>query len=137
MPLQGVLADMRRQFQEKQPGYQLFVRGHLLRIFSLLADAACYKREYVDLGADDGFSLAFSAKQILDKTPHRLDRLQLADKLNYSAGHIDRVFLRHYGFTVPAYNRRVCLRKAAQLLRDTSIQVHDICSCLLYTSSCV
>ena len=28
---------------------------------------------------------------------------------------------------VPAYNRRVCLRKAAQLLRDTSIQVHDIC----------
>lgn len=127
LPLQGVLADIRRQFQEKPPGYQLFVRGHLLRIFSLLADAACYKREYVDLGADDGFSLAFSAKQILDKTPHRLDRLQLADELNYSAGHIDRVFLRHYGFTVPAYNRRVCLRKAAQLLRDTSIQVHDIC----------
>ncbi len=117
---------LRREFSDKQPGYQLFVRGWLYRLFRLLFDTDCYRADYVDLGADAGFSLAFSAKQLLDKAKRRMTKQELAERLNYNAEYIDRVFHRHYGCTVPAYTRAVCLRRAAYLLRSTGLCVQDI-----------
>ena len=61
LPLLEVFAEMRGVLEEKMPGYPLFARGYVVRLFALLADSALYRPEYVDLGADEGFSLAFSA----------------------------------------------------------------------------
>lgn len=127
LPLLLILNDLRDALAQKRPGYQLFVRGHLLRMFALLADPSLYRPEYIDLGADGGFSLAHSAKQLIDKTPGRISRQELAGRLNYSAAQIDRTFRRHYGCTVSAYSRQACLRRAAGLLRQTSLCVHEIC----------
>lgn len=126
-PLYGIMADIRREFEDKKPGYQLFVRGHIYRLLSVLADPACYAAEYIDLGADDGFSLAFSARRLLDKTKRRMTKLEIAEKLNYSEEYVNRVFKKHYGYTIPEYNRLVCLRQAAALLCGTSLPVHEIC----------
>lgn len=123
---QALMEALRREFSEKRPGYQLFVRGWLYRLFCLLFDTGRYRADYVDLGADGGFSLAFSAKQILDRAKRRMTKQELAERLNYNADYIDRVFHRHYGYTVPAYTRAVCLRQAAYLLRSTGQCVHDI-----------
>lgn len=124
--LYQAMEDLRREFQEKRPGCQLFVRGHLCRIFSILSDTRFYEARCVNLGADEGYSLALSAKQVLDKCDHRISKQQLAKRLSYSAEHINQVFLHHYGCTIPEYNRRACLRQAAMLLRETSLHVHEI-----------
>lgn len=39
-PLYRIIADIRKEFENKQPGYQLFIRGLLYRIFCNLTDRA-------------------------------------------------------------------------------------------------
>lgn len=125
--LRRVMTEIRGIFTEKMPGYPLFVRGQVCRMFSILSDPQYYETKFVDLGTDESFSLALSAKQVLDKTNYRMSKLQLAEQLNYSAEHINRVFQHHYGCTIPTYNRRICLKRAAELLRETPLPVHEIC----------
>ncbi|MDF2511234.1 MAG: AraC-type DNA-binding protein [Herbinix sp.] len=126
-PLHRIIVDIRKEFEDKQPGYQLFIRGLLYRMFCILTDSECYETEYVDLGSDGGFSLAFSAKQILDKSKRRMTTLEIAERLNYNGEHISRIFKKHYGYTISEYNRLICLRQAATMLCDTSQQIQKIC----------
>ncbi len=133
-PLHGIMGEIRKEFEEKRPGYQLFIRGLIYRLFSILADPSYYRTEYVDLGFDDGFSLAFSAKQILDKNKRKMTKLQIAECLNYSSEHINRVFKRHYGCTIPEYNRLVCIRHAAYMISNTNQHIHEICRKLGFTN---
>lgn len=118
---------MRRELEEKRPGYQLLVRGLLFRFLTILSDSTYYKTEYVDLGADNGFSLAHSAKQLLDKSKRKMTKQEIAEQLNYSEGHINRIFQKHYGQTIPEYNKAVCLRHAAKLLTQSNQHIHSIC----------
>lgn len=67
-PLHGIIEDIRREFENKNPGYQLLIRGLVYRLFHVLSNSDCYQSDYIDVGSDEGFSLAFSAKLLLDKT---------------------------------------------------------------------
>lgn len=132
--LDGIMQALRREFQEKQPGYQLFVRGQLCRLFAFLSDPCCYETKCVSLGSDEGYSLALSAKKILDKSGQRVNKQHLAKHLNYSAEYINQVFQKHYGCTISEYNRRVCLYQAALLLQETILPVHKIIRQLGFTN---
>lgn len=126
-PIEEIIENIRREFENKRPGYQLFIRGLTYQLFSLLADPKHYNTEYINLGSDEGFSLAFSAKQILDKNKRRMTKAQLAERLSYNSEYINRVFKKHYGYTIPEYNRLICMRQAASMLCDTNQRIHDIC----------
>ena len=131
-PFKGIIEDIRKEFVDKRPGYQLFVRGLIYQLFYLLASPEYYQTKYINLGYDEGFSLAFSAKQILDKNPHRITKAQLAESLSYNSEYINRVFKKHYGCSIPDYNREVCMHRAASLLSDTNQRIHDISKKLGY-----
>jgi len=133
-PLYKLLEDIRKEFEDKQPGYQLFIRGLICRLLFILVNPEHYDAEYIDLGSDDGFSLAYSAKQIMDKNKRRMTKQQLAEKLNYNSEHINRVFKKHYGQTIPDYNKLVCMREAALLLCNTNQHIHQICRQLGFTN---
>lgn len=125
--LDDIIKNIRREFEEKHPGFQLVVRGLLFRFFSILSNPKFYKTEYIDLGADNGFALAYSAKRLLDKYKHKITVREISEQLNYSEEHVNRIFKKHYGQTIPEYNRLVCLRQAAYLLSNTHCHVHTIC----------
>lgn len=133
-PLYEIIEEIRKEFENKRPGYQLFIRGLIFRLFSNLVDPEYYEPEYIDLGFDEGFSLAFSAKQILDKNKRRMTKLQLAERLNYNSEYINRVFKKHYGYTIPEYNTKVCMREAASILCNTNQHIHKICQQLGFTN---
>lgn len=126
LPLCKVMEELRREFTDKGPGYPMFVRGQICRLFAILSDDQYYVTEFRNLSTDEGYSLAFAAKQVLDKAEGQMNKQQLSKQLNYSAEHINQMFLRHYGCTVSSYNRKICLRHAANLLQDTSLPVHEI-----------
>lgn len=133
-PLRGIIEAIRREFEGKKPGCQLFIRGLLYRLLSVLANPEYYTAEYIDLGFDEGFSLAFSAKQILNKNKRKMTKTEVAERLNYNGEYINQVFKKHYGCTIPEYNRFICLRQASVLLCGTDIQIHEICKQLGFTN---
>lgn len=133
-PLYEVMAELRKEFEDKKPGYHIFVNGLVYRLFCILSDTAHYQTEHIDMGSDNGFSLAYSAKQILDKYNRRMTKLQIANILSYNSEYINRVFKKHYGYTIPEYNRLVCLGQAAFLLCNTDKHIHEICRQLGFTN---
>ena len=64
----------------------------------------------------------------------QMTKQQLAEKLNYNSEHINRVFKKHYGQTIPDYNKLVCMREAALLLCNTNQHIHQICRQLGFTN---
>jgi AraC-like DNA-binding protein len=132
--LLGLVTDIRKEFEQKKPGYQLFIRGLVYRLFCVLSDPECYEAEYTDLGFDGGFSLALSAKKILDRTKEKITKHDLAERLNYNYEHISRVFVKHYKLTIPAYNKKICMREAASLLSKTTLSISIICKSLGYVN---
>ncbi len=127
VPLRKLIEGIRWEFENKQPGYQHFIRGLMYRLLGLLADAEHYTTSYIDLGADDGFSLAYSVKQILDKSTGKISKVKIAKQLNYNGEYINRVFKRYYGSTIPEYNRSARLHQSAKMLCNTDIPVSEIC----------
>lgn len=63
-----------------------------------------------------------------------MTKLQLAEMLNYNSEHINRVFKKHYGYSIPEYNKMICLKHAAQMLCDTDHHIHKICKQLGFTN---
>lgn len=133
-PLCPIIGDIRRELETKHPGYQLIVRGLLLRLFNVLTHSKDYETQYIDLGADEGFSLAYSAKKILDKHKRKMTKHEIALQLNYNSEHINRVFKKHYGQSIAQYNRTVYLRQAALLLNSTNSHIHLICKQLGFSN---
>lgn len=133
-PIQSILSNIQHEFEDKLPGYHLIIRGYLYRFFGLLADSEYYKTEYIDLNPDKSFSLALSAKQLIDQTAKKMSKSEIASALNYNSEYINHVFKKHYGFTIPEYTRSVCLKRAADLLCSTEENVHEICKKLGFTN---
>jgi AraC-like DNA-binding protein len=125
-PVDEIIKDIRHQFEEKEPGYQFMIRGLLYQFFMILSDPNIYQTEYVDLGSDQGYSLASSAKKILDRNKRKMTNREVADILNYNSQYIDRVFKKYYGLSLTKYNRAVYLRQAAHLLTTTDLYIHKI-----------
>ena len=134
MRLDQNIRSIREEFQEKRPGFQLIVRGLLFRFLSVLANPEFYETKYIDLGADNGFPLAYSAKKILDEHKHKMTVHEISKRLNYSEEHVNRVFKKQYGLTIPEYNKSVCLHHAAFLLKNTDLHVHTICAQLGFSN---
>ncbi|MDR1530617.1 MAG: AraC family ligand binding domain-containing protein [Clostridiales bacterium] len=78
----SVIENIREEFEGKKPGYHFFVRGLLYRFFCTITNSKLYSIEYIDLGMDEGFSLAFSAKQIIDKNLRRTSKDEIAQNCN-------------------------------------------------------
>lgn len=133
-PLLNILEEMRKEFQNKSPGYQLFIRGLVCRFLWVLADTTYYQTDYIDLGLDDGFSLALSTKQILETMKRRVSKTELSERLNYNPEYINRVFKKHYGQTISEYSRSLNMQQAASLLCQTDIAIHKLCKQLGYTN---
>ncbi len=133
-PVFDIIGLIRREFEHKQPGYYFFIYGFIYRLMNILADSQYYQTEYTDLGADDGFSLAFSAKQILDKHKRKMTKMEVGERLNYNAEYINKVFKKHYGCTIPSYNQSVYLQQAVFLLCNTDLHIHRICKMIGFSN---
>lgn len=130
----NLIQAMIEEFDNRCPGYQLIIRGLLYRLLSLLGNSSYYSPNYTDLGYDDGYSLAFSTKQLLDKHKRKVTTNEISKSLNYNAEYINTVFKKHYGLTISKYNKQVCLKQAAYLLQTTHLQIHLICKQLGFSN---
>ncbi|MDK2868497.1 MAG: hypothetical protein PWP38_2812 [Clostridiales bacterium] len=125
--LYELVEGIRREFESKQPGYQHFIRGQIYRLLCLIADAEHYTTQYIDLGTDDGFSLAHSAKQLLDQAFGKITKVEIGNRLNYNGEYINKVFKHHYGKTIPEYSRSLRLSRSVDMLCSTDMPISEIC----------
>ena len=127
-----IIQEIKDEFSYKRPGYKLVIDGLLLRFLHIITDEELYCAEYIDLGADNGFALAQSAKAILDKTKCKMTLKELSAKLDYNEAYISRVFKQHYGYSISKYNQQICLEQAEFLLRSTQKSIQQICTAVGY-----
>lgn len=130
----SIIEQMQSQFENRLPGYQLFIRGLLFQLFATIANPDYYQTKYFDAGTNDGYSLALSAKKILDKNKKRITKDDLAKQLNYNGEYISRVFKKHYQLSITEYNKMICLKEATTLLVGTNLHIHLILKQLGFTN---
>ncbi|MBS4534892.1 helix-turn-helix transcriptional regulator [Clostridium sp. D2Q-14] len=123
-----LIDNIRIEFEKKQPGYQLIIQGLLCRYFHILFDELYYDIDYVDLNSDNGHSLASSAKQLIDRDAMYYQKDILSNLLNYNGDYINRIFKKHYGYSLSEYSRIVRLQNVAHTLISTNLSIHEICS---------
>lgn len=126
-PLTHLIDNMKSELEMKQPGYHLIVKGFFTRLLGLLCEENFYDTKYIDLHHDNGFSIALSAKQLIDKSYGCLTMQQLSDTLNYNGSYINRKFKQHYKYSISEYSRLTRIKKSAELLMTTQLSVHEIC----------
>jgi AraC-like DNA-binding protein len=133
-PIGKILKAIQKEFIEKAPGYQVFIRALLYRFFHLLFKENYYETTYVDLGNNNDYALAYAIKQYLEKNRRKLTTHEVSARMNYSENYLNRVFKKHFGYTVNAYNKVVCLRQAAHLLASTKTTIQKIISDIGFAS---
>lgn len=123
---------IRQEMQEKQAGYELFIKGWLNRLFALLGDGEQYCFEHKNLGL-------LSEKNITDEVIHyintknaKVTREEIASALSYNGDYINRVFKKQTGKSILDYCHTVCMEEAARLLSTTDLDIQHIVKQLGY-----
>lgn len=130
----NLIQTIKEEFLQNMPGSKYLVRGLVYRLISLFTVSGSYNVHYYDMRAEDKFSLANSAKQILDKNKCRTTLFELEKKLQYSGAYINRLFTEKYCCSITEYNQNVCLQHMAKLLITTNNTVEEICHIIGFTN---
>lgn len=134
MPVISLIKTIKEEFLENMPGSRYLVRGLVYRLISIFTVSQSYNVYYHDMRAEDKFSLADSAKQILDKNRCRTTLFELEKTLQYSGSYINRLFTQKYYCSITEYNQNVCLQYMAKLLLTTNNTIDEICHIIGFTN---
>lgn len=134
MSVLSLIKTIKEEFLESMPGSRYLVRGLVYRLISIFTMSQSYDVYYQDMRAEDKFSLANSAKQILDKNKHRTTLFELEKTLQYSGAYINRLFTEKYLCSVTEYNQNVCLQHMTKLLLTTDNTIDEICHIIGFTN---
>lgn len=125
---------LKEEFLGNMPGSRYFVRGLVYRLINIFTSSKFYDVVYHDMAAEDKFSLAVSAKQILDKNKCRITLFELEKRLQYNGAYINRLFQKKYNYSITEYNQNICLQHMADLLLTTNNTIEEICHIIGFTN---
>lgn len=130
----NLIKSIKEEFLQDMPGSRYLVRGLVYRLISMFTMSKSYDVYYCDMRAEDKFSLANSAKQILDRNKCRTTLSELEKTLQYSGAYINRLFTEKYCCSITEYNQNVCLQHMAKLLMTTNKTIEEICHIVGFTN---
>lgn len=124
--LSALIDELAKELLLKQVGHTYVVLGLLSRLLALLQDPAVYTCNHIILNSSAEAYLFSKITHFMESKTGRVTRAELAEYLNYSSDHINRIVKRHSGMSISEYNQVICLKKAERLLIETNESISSI-----------
>lgn len=122
----GLMEQIVNELVQGQIAYQDVVRGLMVRLFTLLADPGAYTCTHVVLDSTKEAYLFGKIKALIEEKNGRVTRSELETALFYSSDYLNRIIKKHTGLNFSEYCQRVSLKKAAELLLNSSASINSI-----------
>ncbi len=100
------------------------------RILMLLFDTSLYGNTPVPPGTEEEIRLFLEIRRYMESLSGKCTRTDLINHFHYSGGYLYKVVKNHSGLSIYDYNMRICMKKAAHLLKSTDMNINDIAECL-------
>ncbi len=120
--------DLTQQFLCPQPGSSYLIRFFIFKIFQELADRKKYQTIPLNIGTNAEAELFASVTSFFNKCNRPVTRAHIEAELSYSADYINRIIRKYTGMSFHQYNMTFVIKKAAELLTNTSLSISEICS---------
>ena len=135
----AIITELLREYQQKQPAYELKVKSLILNFFAWL-----FRHEVNDKHTKDEIlrttqkfdKLRNAFSYIYDHYDEDINLTELAGSCNFNLSHFCRLFKSVTGQTAVQYINEVRMLKAELLLRTTNLGVAEIAGRVGYTDPC-
>lgn len=130
--VQGILARLLAEQQDKRPGYEEYSRLLLSELLLQLLRLAGGRPERRDQGLAGAAAIkphreiTEAAQYITAHCEERLSLGEIAKRLHISAYYLSHIFPKVTGVTLVAYINRVRIERACELLRETERPITEI-----------
>jgi len=98
----------------------------IYKILILLFDRSLYDNTPVPPGTEDERHLFLDIRRYMENRPSKCTRADLTDYFHFSGDYLYKVVKNHSGLTIHDLSIRICMKKAANLLRSTDMNINEI-----------
>lgn len=129
-PAAALLNRLRDSLLHPGPGYACQLQADLLRLLALLEHPAQYHLSRIRVDASDEAFLYTRVLRYLESCHGHATRSELGEALHYNGDYLNRLVKRQSGKTILQLGQEICIRQAAQLLRESGQSISDIIEAL-------
>lgn len=110
------------------PGESASLEASLLiyKILMILFDKTLYGNTPISPGTEEEIRLFMDIHSYMENMPGKCTRKDLEEHFHFSGDYLYKVVKNHSGLSIYDYNMRICMKKAADLLRSTDMNINDI-----------
>ena len=126
--IEEIISVIKRETEEKKPGYDLAVRSELNLLLIMVFRKMSLAIEEGVGGIDD--------KLLMYLRQHSSEKLTLDDtakRCSYNPSYFSRAFKAYTGLTFTGYIKKIRIEKAINLLENTNMKINDIYTEVGYT----
>ncbi len=115
-------------------GSSVKIKSILVELFYFLLSSDNFSTTPLQIGTDTESALFNSIFLAMKESDGRITRSQLAFKLNYSGSYLNEICKKQSGLTLFDYGMTFTMKKAAELLKNTTLNIYDIESILGFSN---
>lgn len=115
-------------------GSTFMINSLLLNIMNYLSDISVFHLSPISISSDPDFLLFSRITYIMEDTNGRITRNQLEKLLNYSGNYLNTITKKYSGMCIFDYGMVYCMKKAGNLLSNTSLSISEIMDELCFSN---
>ena len=100
------------------------------KVLMTLFDRSLYGNTPVPPGTEEETRLFLDIRRYMEDLPGKCTRADLEARFHFSGDYLYKVVKNHSGLSIHDYSMRICMKKAADLLRSTDLNVNEIAEML-------
>jgi AraC-type DNA-binding domain-containing proteins len=122
------------EIHEKKSGRSYLMKGYFCRLIDLLSDPAYHSVASHQAKLSKEEEILYQISSFLEKNNSKISRQELEKELNYNSDYMNRIIKKHTGKSLMEYSKMFLLNEATNLLKNTDLQIGEICEALGYTN---
>lgn len=119
--IEDIISIIRKEAEEKKPGYDLAVRSNLNVLLLMVFRKMSISFETIYGGMSEAV-----LKYIRERCGEKITLKEMAKRCLYNTSYFSRVFKEYTGMTFTAYLKNMRMEKAAELIKNTDMRIEDI-----------
>lgn len=117
-----------KQFLYPEIGSTYMIRCLIIQILQELSNTSHYDTIPLNIGTDAETELFAAITALLQKNHGQMSRKELQATLSYNPDYMNRIVKKYSGLSLHQYAMTFCMSEAERLLRNTDMNISDICS---------
>lgn len=106
-------------------GSSFLIKGFFFKLLHMLSDPSNYETTPVKIGTQTENIIFNKISELLSTTNGRITRSKLSETLNYSGVYLNNITKKYTGLSIFEYGMTYCMKKATELLLDTSVSISE------------